>query len=269
MPGTVLGSVIALARPYAASLDHCMDDEFPDIASKITSVSLKDSNSERNLEVFIPENEKFRLLNIFQNHEYRILNKLPAAEPKVIVDVGANIGSYAIYAYLTQPNSRIYCFEPAPSTFRLLEKNTASLPSVERFEFGLSDHDAEPVLPINPLNTGENSLKSTRISHRGTRIRIRKASEVMSELGLESIDILKVDTEGCETEILASLSPLLGQIKFVLLEYHSEDDRRKIDALLGKRFYLFHCEANDRCLGVGTVKYVNAQLLGEDEIYKL
>jgi hypothetical protein len=50
---------------------------------------------------------------------------------------------------------------------------------------------------------------------------------------VRTIDVLKVDTEGCELAILRSIAALLPSIPVIYLEYHSDDDRREIDRMLG------------------------------------
>ena len=50
---------------------------------------------------------------------------------------------------------------------------------------------------------------------------------------MDRIDILKLDTEGCEVPILGSmLDVVAATTKVVFLEYHSDEDRRRLDAML-------------------------------------
>ncbi len=51
--------------------------------------------------------------------------------------------------------------------------------------------------------------------------------------------MLKVDTEGCEVAIFASLLDRLGEMKIIYLEYHSEADRRELDAMLSPTHHLY------------------------------
>src|SRR3990170_467036 len=41
----------------------------------------------------------------------------------VIFDIGANVGSFAVWAIHRWPGNTIHCFEPSPSTFEYLKKN--------------------------------------------------------------------------------------------------------------------------------------------------
>ena len=89
-------------------------------------------------------------------------------------------------------------------------------------------------------------------------IQLKKADGVLKELKINKIDILKIDTEGCEVEILESLQKILSETDYVLVEYHSEKDRRKIDSLL-ENFNVF--SSNAFTINCGQVKYINSKLL--------
>lgn len=56
-----------------------------------------------------------------------------ALEPKVILDIGSNLGASILFFHRRFPTARIYGFEPHPETFRILEANVGSIPTVEIF----------------------------------------------------------------------------------------------------------------------------------------
>jgi hypothetical protein len=47
-----------------------------------------------------------------------------------ILDIGANVGSFALWAELRWPGSKIRCYEPNPGTFAFLKRNTAGHPAI-------------------------------------------------------------------------------------------------------------------------------------------
>jgi predicted O-methyltransferase YrrM len=56
---------------------------------------------------------------------------LPVAlEPKAILDIGSNIGTSILFFHEQFPSAKIYGFEPHPETFRILQTNVGSIPSV-------------------------------------------------------------------------------------------------------------------------------------------
>jgi len=64
---------------------------------------------------------------------------------------------------------------------------------------------------LHPADTGKNSVKFPfpPQTEKTVEIAICDASETMERLQLHAIDILKIDTEGCEVEILESLQSML------------------------------------------------------------
>src|SRR5689334_15143927 len=78
--------------------------------------------------VKIPKAELFRVKSIFQEGEYKLARFSSHARPKIIIDIGANVGLFALYMKLNEPDAVIHCYEPVPSTVQLLVENTKSLP---------------------------------------------------------------------------------------------------------------------------------------------
>jgi hypothetical protein len=109
------------------------------------------------------------------------------------------------------------------------------------------------------LNSGENSLKADSDKPVETiRVVVKDAATALHQIGLSYIDILKIDTEGCEVEILESLQPYLPYVGIVMVEYHSEKHRRSIDHGL-ETHLLFDTNICKPRLGI--VKYINARLI--------
>src|SRR5690349_24000032 len=54
--------------------------------------------------------------------------------PRTVIDVGANVGQFAIAAAMTFPGATIYSFEPLPEAAVQLEKNVRKLPAVRVYK---------------------------------------------------------------------------------------------------------------------------------------
>lgn len=179
--------------------------------------------------------------------------------PKCIIDIGANIGAAAFFFRRHYPNARICCFEPSPSTFDFLERNTAPLSNIELFPFGLFNCDKEVKLYRGKLHCLQNSI----VLHQAMRsdyemVQFKEARRAIAPL-LQSPTILKLDIEGCELQVIENLYPLLAQIEIVYLEYHSECDRIAIDNLLSSTFKLWSAQANE--VHRGQLAYLSNTLL--------
>jgi len=143
----------------------------------------------------------------------------------VILDVGANIGSFALWASRRWPGSFIHCYEPLPENFAALEGNVAPVKS----RVVLNNHAiGEP--GQRKLFLGRNNCGEASFFDLGEQSRDWVNVEARAPATLPKADILKLDTEGSEVEILSGLPDLTFDL--VLLEYHSEENRRTVDRLL-------------------------------------
>ena len=156
---------------------------------------------------------------------------LPYNHPcPVVLDVGANVGGFAIWACRRWPTCEIHCYEPMPDNFAMLKTNVGILQSagivnkihINNFAIGDPRHTK---MFIGRNNCGESSFFDLG-EQQGITIDVTtRAPSVMPPA-----QILKMDTEGCEIEILSGLKSINFDV--VMLEYHSEYNRRQAHALL-------------------------------------
>jgi FkbM family methyltransferase len=159
---------------------------------------------------------------------------------KVIVDIGANIGAFAVYFKNMHPDANIFCFEPNHSSFELLVDNTSYLPGIQCYNYGL--YDIESVVRLYKGNIdciSDSIFPNENVSSSFSEVELKSASKALAGLQIGAIDILKIDTEGCEVNILRNLVPWLASVKAVYIEYHSELDRVLIDLILRKTHLLY------------------------------
>jgi FkbM family methyltransferase len=169
---------------------------------------------------------------IVEGHSYVHLKFV--TDVRVVMDIGANIGAAAVYFSLLYPEARVFAFEPAKAPFELLTENTRDRNNVSTYNFGLfsSDQDVVP-LYSGTVDSGTASVgKSDLTLEQSEPITLRSVSDWLAENSITRVDVLKIDTEGCEVPILRSMGDLIPFVKVIYLEYHSEDDRREIDRLL-------------------------------------
>jgi len=177
-------------------------------------------------------------------------------EVKTIVDIGANVGAATVYFKSWYPDASIYSFEPGSSAFGFLSRNTSELKNVFIYNCGLSDSNQNAKLYLGSIDSVTNSIYmcSTNTEFH-EEIQIVQAADFFTSIGLKQVDMLKIDTEGCEVAILESIKGLLGEIKIIYLEYHSEEDRRTIDSMLCSTHQLHSSDAS--MINRGEVVYVN------------
>jgi FkbM family methyltransferase len=234
-----------------------------DYPSPLVSVPIEGESAGRRFShvVWIPQKELFRVKCVLQQAEYSLARYRGPQRPRVVLDIGANVGLFTLYMKIADPDAVVHCFEPAPSTLELLQRNVGHLPSVQIHPYALGKTTGEATLHLHQLNTGQHSLQRIERDSQycgEVIVHCRAAAEEIDELALNAIDVLKIDTEGCETDIFESLGPRIERADYVLLEYHSESDRRRLDHNLAN-FLLY--SANARRIGRGTLKYVHRRLV--------
>lgn len=167
-----------------------------------------------------------------RSHEYHVPDGL---EPKIILDIGGNIGIAAVYLSRKFPQATVYSFEPVPTNFAVLSKNVATLANVKAFPFGLGKQSGEFDIYASEdsLNYGGFSLYGRASDgvnagidlSRPTRVEIRRTADVLREQGVDRIDVIKVDTEGAEYDALTSIEEsMLSRVQWIMGELHGRRD---------------------------------------------
>ena len=65
-----------------------------------------------------------------------------------------------------------------------------------------------------------------------TPLGVTSLDTIVPALGIQHIDLLKIDTEGAEVAVLQGGRTTLELVDRIVLEYHSQDLRRQVEALL-------------------------------------
>lgn len=162
-----------------------------------------------------------------------ILNKWT---PKTIMDVGANVGAFTIWAAKQWPETTIYCFEPVRTNFFQLETNVRTLNALQDsdircFSTALRTKD---VHHHQVMRQGANNCGEASFYDLGEQAEETISVNVHDARAFQGCEFLKIDTEGCEVEILQGLN--LQNTKFIALEYHREEDIKEIQRILFPTF---------------------------------
>lgn len=160
-------------------------------------------------------------------------------DAKVVLDIGANIGIASNYLSNRFPNARIFAFEPVPANFAILSRNVESLGNVRPFQkaLGAQDGSFEMLHSDSVENLGGYSFHAAGSNaEKLIRVEVREARSMMREIGIESADIIKIDTEGSEYDILTNLGRgFLANVKWIYGELHGNRDFELL-AFLSEQF---------------------------------
>jgi FkbM family methyltransferase len=142
-----------------------------------------------------------------------------------IIDIGAGIGDYTLYAVMTQPNSQVFSFEPYSESFMLMQENLRlnSITNVQVFDEAISAASGELILDLTggePLQFQSHLQKTVNVK-KSLSVSSLSLADALSKLGVESCDLLKLDCEGAEYSILFNTpQPILEHIQRIVMEYH-------------------------------------------------
>lgn len=150
-------------------------------------------------------------------------------ECDVFVDVGSNVGAYALLMSTVPTMTSIHAFEPSPDTFVELQANVA-LNDVHIHLHNLAVSDREGVLTFGIINalSGANSVVSTSLhSNFVDKVEVKsvRLDDVLSFVGKRLC--MKMDIEGHEPAALAGMKETLSRNEVLLqIEDYDQDDSK-------------------------------------------
>lgn len=168
---------------------------------------------------------------------------LQLPECSTVLDVGANVGAFAVWARKRWKDPTVQCYEPEDSNYQLLVQNTLDEDTgVHRCavsDAGRPDEHGEIGLYRGMNNCGECSRHNL-----GEQSTERFTARLLRPTELPSCAFLKVDTEGCELEIIPAYlsSEAAGEGPLgVAYEWHRPEDRWELGHIMSMHKY--------RCVG--------------------
>ncbi len=158
----------------------------------------------------------------------------------VIIDIGAHIGAFSLFAAKKYAQSHVFAFEPSPKNFELLNKNIKANNLTRRissFNIAVTDGKKKVVmLNEHPSNLGMHSVVfDYNLREKGQRYEVPTTSlaRILSEYKIKTCHLLKLDCEGAEYSILfATPKNTLEKINNIVMEYNDYDQIGKLKEFL-------------------------------------
>jgi FkbM family methyltransferase len=139
----------------------------------------------------------------------------------VVLDIGANIGLYALLAALENPDAAVYGFEAAPAVYELFVANVEANGLRDRIEpihSALADRDGEITLYVRPTGTplSASTLEGFRENTVPTRVPAMRGDSFVDARGLH-VDLIKIDTEATEPVVLDAMRETLERDRPIVI----------------------------------------------------
>jgi FkbM family methyltransferase len=187
-------------------------DDMPAVESTLKGVETPEANRDAVTHLY----DDIFVSEIYHHPDFRV-----SMDP-VIVDVGANVGLYSIWARQRYMPRAIYCYEPSPVTFSCLTRNlrhfiddnttniystNAAVTDVPNGQFVL--YQSRAISATSTLLNKASVPWIQRASQSGEletfAVRSTTISAEIEAHGLSHIDILKIDAEGYFREVLRGI----------------------------------------------------------------
>jgi FkbM family methyltransferase len=147
-----------------------------------------------------------------------------------IIDIGAGIGEFTVFAALGHPRNHIFAFEPFPESYNLLQENLRlnGAGNAQVFPEAIGSETGSLALDLSggePLQLQSHQLEAQHIIKNTLVVPCLSLADAFDRLKLEYCDLLKLDCEGAEYQILMEApQTVLRRIHRIIMEYHDLED---------------------------------------------
>ena len=126
----------------------------------------------------------------------------------VCIDIGADIGWWGLFCKYIKNTARVYAFEPNPASFSILNKQSSNTFHV--FNSAVSNSNDEIYMDFHGSNS--NSRSNT-----GSRVKTLRLDFIFDSV--DTVNLIKIDTEGHDIIIVKSLEPFFSRIQTLIFEF--------------------------------------------------
>lgn len=142
-----------------------------------------------------------------------------------IVDIGAGLGDFTIFAARLCSRGKVYAYEPLANSYRLLQHNLAlnNLSNVETFQQATAAEAGSVTPQTEPTEAVSTRFVSSAAAPDAyqTAIPAITLADILDRIPDGQCQLMKIDCEGCEFDLLLNSPPeLLARIDRLTIETH-------------------------------------------------
>lgn len=158
------------------------------------------------------------------HQEVKVLNKF-INNPKLVIDIGANVGNYTAEIIARYPDCDIHLFEPSKTNFEKLKKRFVNS-NVTINNFAVSNITGEGNLYTDVDGSGLASIGKRRLDHFDIKYNVSEKIQMIKfedywkeTLDKKVIDLVKIDVEGYELDVLKGFGHALDNTIIIQFEF--------------------------------------------------
>lgn len=183
-----------------------------------------------NLAMRMETDDFFAFQEIFVYHYY----DHPLGEPATILDLGANCGYATLLFAARFPGATIAAVEPHPANLAALDSNLRLNGVSATVIAGAAVRNDGPVTLFARESLSHGLLRGhAAAGEYAITVAGLSVPTLMSQLGWDRIDLLKIDIEGYERMLFADSPAWLGRVTRIIGEYHGSYGLEAVRSDLG------------------------------------
>jgi len=146
---------------------------------------------------------------------------------RTVVDVGANVGQFALLARKAFPGAALHCFEPLPDCFAELGRRLGETKGVTLHNFALAEHDGVQPMTRNPYSPSSSLLEMTP-SHvtafpftaggDPVKVSVSTLDGALDGYAVDEPILVKIDVQGAEDRVIAGGQSVLARATVAIVE---------------------------------------------------
>ena len=155
--------------------------------------------------------------------------KITKTDP-VIIDIGANVGLFSIFAISKYPQCHVYSYEPIQSNFKQLLRNSELNKDKDFNCFNIAVCGRAGTIKIyrdrdEQFTTTASIFKNNESNKDFEVVKCITLADIIDENNIQKCDFLKMDCEGAEYEILYNTpKQYLDKVDQIALEVHQGEN---------------------------------------------
>ena len=147
------------------------------------------------------------LLEIWHERAYTPPGFYTPRRGDVVVDVGANVGLFAVWIARRNPECHVVALEPFPENYTFLQGNlrSATRGSVTAYPIALGGRSGQSMMVSGGDRSLDHHLIANHDASEGSVVQVASLNDLLNLVNSDRIALLKIDIEGSEYDVFEDM----------------------------------------------------------------